>query len=163
MKTVKGMLFFLCVVSLIFTFGQPAFSEPAGCQTGSGGTSVTLDTYPSAPGTKYEGPLTVYYGPYYNADGQLVDGWSNIMVLLRLRKGNQLWGFSGNVGGFEDVKVEDIQEAILHWFTNTVIPLLYPEPGSNPLAPVGCTPFDLCTDETTYCCPESWLKSIDQL
>lgn len=116
MKRFKELLIVLLALAVVFAFGAPALAAfgSQGGATGAGGIQVD----PNAPGTKYEGPLTIYYVP---AEGI---GNYNMYFFLRLRKGSTLYAFSGTAPVVDDVGVQQL--AIENFFTNTVIPLLYP-------------------------------------
>lgn len=133
MRSIKGLLFMLLAIAVVFTFGQPAWAAfgSQGGATGSGGIVVDKD----APGTKYSGPLTIYYVP--------IEGSSNyeLNFFLRLRKGWDLYGFSGTANDVP-LDIPIVQGKIDDFIRNTVIPILY-------------------SNYTPY--PEFWLKSVDQL
>lgn len=177
MKTVKKVLFILLAISVSLVVSDPslaAFGSQGGAG-GEGGIVVVKD----ASGTKYEGPLTIYY------DKESIDnpGYANFYFFLRLRKGWELNGFSGfadstgleickNYGPLLDengepivdengdvimveipgilLDQECIQDTITVFVESKVIPILYPD-GSAP-------PFELkavdqiVEDQAGPCC-----------
>ena len=57
MRIIKRLLFTLVVLSIVFCSGQVALAL-IGSQAGD---DASFTVYPNAPGTKYEGPLTLYF------------------------------------------------------------------------------------------------------
>jgi hypothetical protein len=117
---VKRIAFIFLTLFMVFAFGQSAMalvgSEPG--TNGSGGIVVN----PNAPGTKYEGPLTIYYVPDPDHTG-----FSFMHIFLRLRKGSTLWGFSGiSAVSVDPTVTTDGQAQVTAFMNNTVMPILYP-------------------------------------
>ena len=148
MKPIKELLIVLLAIAVVFVFGAPALAAfgSQGGATGAGGIQV----YPNAPGTKYEGPLTIYYVP---AGTNTFD----MYFFLRLRKGSTLHAFSGTALGVPGA-VEDQQQAITDFFNNNVKPILYPE--SNP--PALLKSIDqIADDATSGCCGDMVYTIMD--
>lgn len=115
MRTFKRLLFIVLVLTMVFGFGQMALALVG---SASGDTS-SLMVYPNAPGTKYEGPLTLNFD----------DG--GMYIFLRLRKGSVLYPFSGFKAGVAYTDIGAQQTAVEAFFLENVLPVLYP--GVSPL------------------------------
>jgi hypothetical protein len=103
---------------------------------------------PNAAGTKYEGPLTIYYVP--DPDKPL---HSFMHIFLRLRKGSTLWGFSGiSSESVIPTVTTDGQAQVTAFMNETVMPILYP--GYSPPS----DPNDMQTSNYPW-----YLKSVDQV
>ena len=146
MKTKKWALTFLAVFAGMVLF--TAQSALGGCEVSN------LDLDPlitgNAPGTKLEGPITIFYQPVDGTSGF----WdANMYWFLRLRHGSKFYSFADGPEVVEiptDLLSTDeggVPFIIGNFFINTVIPALYP----------GC-------DEATPPdpgCPNVVLKSYD--
>jgi hypothetical protein len=150
MKANKKLLLILLSTALVLCAAGVTFAL-VGSQAGDEGSGI--QTNPNAPGTKYEGPLTLYF-----SDGE--DGSSDLNMFLRLRKGSTLYAFSGTASGVEVTLLTEIQCAVENFVEQTVIPLLYDD-----CTP--CTPADCALGSEPDCelatCPTAWLKSVDQV
>jgi hypothetical protein len=111
---------------------QPAMAR--GCQVGSGDYAFEIDK--TAPGTKLSGPLVIYY----EGTGGLVD----LTFFMRLKKGYNIFPFSGTADGVVYDSIPEIQEAVDAFVSETVIPALF-----------------ACTAGSD--CPPHALKSVDML
>ena len=136
MKTKKWALVFLLFTGMILFAGQSALG---GCEV------AALDALiegGNAPGTKLEGPLTVFY--YGSTDGI---GSASMYFFMRLRKGSDFYSFAGGPysvtlpGDFINLVPWYIQD----FFINVVVPDLYPN----------------CDTAEPPDCPEIVLKSYD--
>jgi hypothetical protein len=144
MKTSKITYIILLFVFVMFFTAQSAI---AGCAIRGGG-SDPLDPNPQAKGTKYSGPLTIYYddnGPG-NSDDQIC--W-----FVRLRKGSTFYAFSecsdrtfdGNVLEPFTFPQDSIDLIKKYFFPEVAIPAIYD-----------------CTFGPDGDCPPAFLKSYDQ-
>jgi hypothetical protein len=141
---VKRLVFIFLALVMVFAFGQSALAL-VGSQAGSSGGIIV---YPSASGTKYEGPLTIYYIPDSDSPGNYY-----MNMFLRLRKGSTWWGFSGiSAVSVNPTVTTDGQEQVTAFMNNTVMPILY----------FGYTPPTNPTDMQTASHPW-YLKSVSQL
>ena len=137
MGTKKKVLTFLVFAGIMLFTAQAAFG---GCEVAS------LDPLISgnAPGTKLEGPITVFYQlGSENPDGTFQAG---MYFFLRLRKGSQFYQFAGGPVDVEyptDI-VDEVPIIIGDFFVDTVIPNLYG-----------------CNSEIPGDCPDVVLKSYD--
>ena len=115
MKSIKGLLFILLILICFFCVGQAAFAL-IGSQAGDAG-GITV--YPKAHGTRYEGPLTIYYT---NPQGIYAD----MNFFLRLRIKTTLYAFSGQALGVKYLDITEQQAKITDFIEKTVMPVLYP-------------------------------------
>ncbi|MDA3916790.1 MAG: hypothetical protein PF690_07430 [Deltaproteobacteria bacterium] len=134
MKQINRLLMTLLALAVVITFGATK-ATAGGCAGGAlGEGGIAVDK--KAPGTKYEGPLTIHYVP-------ASFGTFDISFFARLRKGSTLYAFSGTSYAVI-LDSGEIQGAIEAFFDQIVVPLLYPD--QDPLDPL------------------PWaLKSVDQL
>jgi hypothetical protein len=139
MRTKKWALTFLVVFAGIILFAA---------QSALGGSEVaTLDLLivGKAPGTKLEGPITVFYEPV--VCGTPGPKWiAKMYWFMRLKKGYDLYQFAGGPKLVEiptDL-VDAIPDIIGEFIIDTVIPTLY---SCNPTSPGDC--------------PDAVLKSYD--
>jgi hypothetical protein len=149
MKTTKGLILSLVMMAMILTWVQQA-EAARGSQVGADGESV-IEVFPNAPGTKYSGPLTIYYiqDPY-------MAGYYFMHFFMRLRKGVSLYSFSGVTEMSYDYTsdTEGQQEAIRNFIQYTAIPILYP--GELPTALVKSVDMVVEDNEFEYdgCCED---------
>jgi hypothetical protein len=103
------------------------------------GSALPIFTDPNAPGTKWNGELTLSFIPQ-------ADDLVTTEIFLRLRQGTRLEAFAGSVADVDYQRPDvpnSIQAAVSGFVSGTVIPALY-----------GC---DASVD-----CPSWALKSVDQ-
>lgn len=142
MKTGKVILIFLFLAFGLF-FSVPSVS--AGCAVRGDG-SDPLDPNPQAKGTKYIGPLTIYYDE--NDTGSSDD---QICWFVRLRKGSTFYAFSecsdttfdGDVLDPSTFPQDSVDLIRKYFFPKVAIPEIY-----------DCSAGDDC--------PPAFLKSYDQ-
>lgn len=91
MKTKKWVLFFLLFTGIILFAAQSAI---AGCEIAGLGDLIELDG--NAPGTKYSGPVTIYFH-------EVMDGTYTMYYFMRFKKGNQLYAFAGSTPNVDPV------------------------------------------------------------
>ena len=141
MKPIKTLLIILTAMAVVFAFSQSALAA-LGSQGGAGGGN-SIAVVKDAPGTKYVGPLTTYVidNPNYAPD----NGETQYLIyfFLRLKKGMNLYAFSGIAGLTDNGDIPQMQAKINAFVANTVIPILYHE-----YAP-------------DY--PEFWVKAVDNI
>ena len=140
MKQINRLLMTLLALAMVITFSATELTA-GGCQPGSDGEGG-IEVNPKAPGTKYEGPLTVYYEKVVDTDPQEYI----LNFFLRLRKGSTLNAFSAQSAAIY-LDVESIKEETQWFFTNTVIQNLYDEP--IPLDAALLKSVDQLVDEAT--------------
>ena len=114
MKTKGIVLAIIMLTGMIFLAAQPVL---AGCEVASLDDLIALNA--NAPGTKYEGPLTVYFQP--NGAGSY-----NMYAFLRLRKGWLPYAFSGMMPDLSPSDFRDDPLVVTSFFMDTVMPGLYP-------------------------------------
>ena len=148
MKPIKGLLIVLLAMAVVFTFGQSALAA-FGSQGGAGGEGG-IEVVKDAPGTKYSGPLTIYY----TSSGI---GLYNMHFFMRLRKGWDLYAFSG-IANDVDGTVDAQQAVIDNFVRDTVIPILYP--GVDPAPEVWLKSVDQIVDDATSSCCDSMVYTI---
>ena len=128
METTKRLFCVSFILTMVFCFSQTAFAL-VGSQAGAGGEGG-ITVYPNAPGTKYEGPLTIYYLPATSGDTTK----KNMHFFMRLRKGSTLYQFSGIAENVVYTDANEQQARIEMFIEDTVIPFLYPGVDPAPLA-----------------------------
>jgi hypothetical protein len=125
MKSIKGLFFILFALACVFCVGQAAFAL-IGSQAGESGGGIIVS--PKAHGTRYEGPLTIYYT---NPVQEYIEGvlftFVDMNFFLRLENKSTLNAFSGKSLHVDYLNIPIQQEAITVFIQNTVIPILYPE------------------------------------
>jgi hypothetical protein len=138
MKTKKWALVFLLFTGIIFFAAQSAVG---GCEVGDLDWLISGE---NAPGTKLEGPLTIYYH-CIEADPNDCEDYiftADMYFFLRLRKGSTLYSFAG---GPEQIEVpgdllstteDGVAWKIGEFFDDVVVPALYP--GCNETSPDSC-------------------------
>ena len=127
MKTIVKRLFFIFLaLFMVISFSQSA-SALVGSESSANGTGG-ITVYPYAKGTKYVGPLTIYY-VFDQASGNY-----NMYFFLRLKKGSDAIGFSGHTDSPVSLSDTPAQQAVIEDFVkNSVIPNLYPDSSPPPL------------------------------
>lgn len=160
MKPIKKLLIILLALTMVFTFGQPAFAE-FGSQGGSNGEGgIQVD--PNAKGTKYVGPLTIYYTKVYMDEYPYdLEGYT-LTFFLRLKRGSQLYAFSGTAGTEEDPLPGDVvvlQDAIETFIRTEVIPRIYGCTFGN-CPPAELKAYDLLADDDTSTCCNDMIYTI---
>ena len=146
MKTKKWALVFLLFPGIIFFAAQSALG---GCEVGDLDWLVSEG---NAPGTKLDGPITIFYQPIeVNGDTEentfncfQGDNPVDMYFFLRLKKGTNLYSFAGGpeIICFPGEVTTAVPDKIGEFFVDHVVPTLYP----------GCVgPPDTC--------PEIVLKS----
>jgi hypothetical protein len=131
MKTKKWAIVFLLFTGIILFAVQPVLG---GCEVSYLDALVSDD---NAPGTKLEGPITVFYqktsddpaGPEFTAD---------MYFFLRLRKGSEFYSFAS--GPYHDIIVPTdylgvVKDSLELYFVSTVVPTVFPGCDT---APEGC-------------------------
>ena len=145
MKPIKGLLIILIALAVVFTFSQSALAA-LGSQGGAGDEEGSIVVTKDAKGTKYVGPLTTYVvdNPEY-VPGEDTSGETPYLIyfFLRLKKGWDLYAFSGIAGLTNSKDIPQMQFAIDAFVANTVIPILYHE------------------DAPKY--PRFWLKAVENI
>jgi hypothetical protein len=127
MRTAKAAVIFLSLaVMILFT----AHSALAGCEVAALDALITSD---NAPGTKLEGPITVYFEGTTTGIGPAQMYW-----FMRLRHGSQFYSFAG---GPETVDLPNdyiarVPEVMQDFFEDVVVPTLYP--GCDTAEPPDC-------------------------
>jgi hypothetical protein len=127
MKTKKWAIIFLLFAGIILFAVQSAIG---GCEVSNLDPLLPDD---NAPGTKLEGPITIFY--------QLPDGATSgpafMYWFMRLRKGSTFYTFAG--GPADIIFPSDLLDVIdgvpyilENFFNDTVVPALYPECTLNP-------------------------------
>jgi len=142
MKTSKTIYM---ILSLVIVFIFSVQSALAGCSVP--GEEDPLDPDPQARGTKYTGPLVIYYDE--NAAGTADD---QICWFVRLRKGGTFYAFSGCDDGAnistnlepDNFFSDAINLVKNYFFPDVAIPAIYD-----------------CSSEAETC-PQAFLKSYDQ-
>lgn len=143
MRSAKIAVTFLIFGIVVFFTAQSAFG---GCSIRFGDDNLFTD--PQAPGTKYVGPLTVYY----DKNDQPDESDDQICWFIRLRKGSDLYQFGKCTQEFDkDNGVFPLNaiEPLQIYFINEVIPNIYQCGEKSPI-------------EEYRECPEAALKSYDQ-
>jgi hypothetical protein len=144
MKSIKTLLISLTAVAVVFAFSQSALAA-LGSQGGAGGDN-SITVVKDAPGTKYVGPLTTYViqNPNYVPGAEPQTETEYLMYFfLRLKKGMNLYAFSGIRGLTDKNSVSEMQTTIHAFIADTVIPILY---------------HDYAPDF-----PEFWIKAVDNI
>jgi hypothetical protein len=128
MKSIKGLLFILLVLTCVFFAGQAAFAL-VGSETGD---TPIITVHPKAKGIIYKGPLTIYYTNIILDPNTYVQT-ADITFFMRLQDENKkLHAFSGQAIGV-DYYDFSAQQAIIEAFIHeTVIPILYPNSNQKP-------------------------------
>jgi hypothetical protein len=155
MKTKKWAIIFLLFVGIILFAAQSALG---GCEIAALDALVAEG---NAPGTKLEGPLTVFY--YGNTNGI---GTASMYFFMRLRKGSDFYSFAG--GPYLVTLPTDftnlVPDYIEDFFINVVVPNLNEcdlnyNPANPPSYDCQDPPYTVCAQ-----CPELpdiVLKSYD--
>jgi hypothetical protein len=137
MGTKKWALIFLIFTGFIFLAAQSALG---GCELPF--LDDLIDEGGNAPGTKYEGPITVYFHTD-NYPPAPLSYLSDMYYFLRLRKGQSKYSFSGvsNSIDYRQSNVPGQLDEIDNFIRITVIPSIY---SCNPDSDVGnCPDFSL--------------------
>jgi hypothetical protein len=113
MRNIKSLLFIVLVLTMVFCSGQAA----ADALGSASGDTPCLQIVGNAAGTKYEGPLTLYYA----GEGVSTD----MHVFLRLRKGSELYPFSTIISGIDPTDLCDQVSKLKVFFSEQVLPVLY--------------------------------------
>jgi hypothetical protein len=152
MKKKKWALVFLLFTGIILFATQSAIG---GCEVGD---LDWLISEGNAPGTKLDGPITIFYqpkednGPEEENAVTCFEGAepADMYFFLRLKKGANLYSFAGGpeIICFPDDVTEVVPYIIGVFFDEHVVPTLYPD----------CTPNQNPPDED---CPNIVLKSAD--
>lgn len=156
MRPIKQLLVVLFVLTMVFFTGQVAFAL-IGSQAGADGEGG-ITVYPNASGTKYEGPLTIYYLPASSESGSE----KNMHFFMRLRKGSNLYQFSGIAENVVYLDANLQQVEIENFIKYTAIPLLYPGVVPAPVALLKS--IDQKVEDTgglTACCGEMLFAIMD--
>ena len=129
MKTTTKILAFLMLCSALVFAAHSAF---AGCEVGLDNMVTTSNP----PGTKFSGPITVFFQCSNESGCDYAAPWqASMYFFIRLQKGSDLYQFSG--GPYAVVvptdlqypdPTEGVQGIIGDFFTTKVIPTLYPGP-----------------------------------
>lgn len=124
MKTRKGILILLLSVAIILAITQSAMAG-RGKEVAGGGFLDSI-VNKSAPGTKISGPIAIYYekGGTASCTG-MGDFSTNMYFFMRLRKGNNLYPFSGVTKNVCYFDVNTQASAVGSFIQNTVIPVIY--------------------------------------
>jgi hypothetical protein len=129
MKTKKWALMFLLFTGIILFAAQSALG---GCEVSDLDWLISGE---KAPGTKLEGPITLFYKPDNG-----ISGPADVYWFMRLRKGSSFYSFAGQDRIEFPVDIASptgVPFIIEQFFDNVVVPTLYP----------GCnTPPDTCPD-----------------
>ena len=139
MRTKKWSIIFLVFFGFILFAAQSAIG---GCELPF--LDELIDASGNAPGTKYDGTITVYFD---TEDYETLSYFSDMYFFLRLRKGQEKYSFSG-VAYSVDWRQSNIPgqlDLLDEFIGTTVIKNLY-----------NCNP-----DPTTGTCPEYSLKSYN--
>jgi hypothetical protein len=137
MKTNKWTIIFLLFTGIILFAAQSALG---GCEVADLDFLISDE---KAPGTKLEGPLTLFY---QLPPGE-ISGPADLYWFIRLRKGSMFYSFAGGPAAitFPTDILTEVPIIIGEFFDTTVVQNLYP----------GC---ELTTTDT---CPNIVLKSAD--
>ena len=119
MKTKGIVLASIMLTGMIFFAAQPAL---AGCEVASLDDLIAANA--NAPGTKYEGPLTIYFQEVTDCDGNTT---TNMYLFLRLRKGWMPYVFGDMIAGIDDITFRNDPTVVESFFYDTVMPGLYPD------------------------------------
>lgn len=138
------------LLSLVFVILFTAQSALAGCAIRPDG-SDPLDPDPQAKGTKYTGPLVVYYDEN-DTSSEVGSSDDQICWFVRLRKGGTLYSFSGCDDGtaietdleYDNFFADSTRLIKDYFFPEVAIPAIYD-----------------CSSEVGDC-PQALLKSYDQ-
>ncbi|RLB88249.1 MAG: hypothetical protein DRH26_13960 [Deltaproteobacteria bacterium] len=150
MKIFKGLIFSLLMMAMVLSYAHEAVARGSAVAPGA---EPIIKVFPTAHGTKYSGPLTIYYIFDHIEQKTLINGdvvdidYYSMHFFMRLRKGVNLYSFSGVAEEtYEYTDTLGQMTATEDFIQDTVIPSIY----CNPLNPP-------CTD------PIALLKSIDML
>lgn len=152
MKPMKKIPILILSVLMVFFLTGNALSALS-TQTTTNVSYISVDK--SAAGTKLSGTLTIYYtNPQFGEN-------TDMLVFLRLRKGNNLYGFATQITNVlyavSEGAIEAQQDALEDWVEAEVIPELYcPEDDIVPSYEEGVPPT--CSSAL----PSFAIKSVDQ-
>jgi hypothetical protein len=117
MKTKKWALIFLLFTGIILFAGHSAFG---GCEILGLGDLIVLEG--NAPGTKYSGPITIYFHEATFGDNPT----STMYYFMRFKKGNKLYAFAGFTEDVDPlpVNLEGQVDIIADFINEIVVPVV---------------------------------------
>jgi len=162
MKNFNKVLIGLLAAAMVMTMALPAMASK-GCNASGGDVTGFITTHPTAPGTKWSGPLTIYYEDIPGIENTCgADAPQKMTFFTRMRKGATILPFAGEAPCVDYVDDSTIQGAIEEFFEVTVIPILTGDSMSATYCDPACSAADEDAGFCTGSCPPFLVKNVDQ-